>query len=76
MEVSQGLILIVRHSCAIPSHSGSFGGSEKKKDHSDSHTDVSVIQGIGWHVISKTEFPLEKSVLYLVFVKHLESWRS
>lgn len=47
MEVSQGLILIVRHSCVIPSHSGPVGGSEKRKDHSDSHTDVSVIQGIG-----------------------------
>lgn len=47
MEVSQGLILMVRHSCVIPSHSGPVGGSKKRKDHSDSHTNVSVIQGIG-----------------------------
>lgn len=44
-------------------------------DHSDSHTDVSVILGIDWQGVSKPEFPLEKSLLYLVFIKDLESWR-
>lgn len=31
MEVSQGLIVIVRHSCVTPSHSEPVGGSEKRK---------------------------------------------